>query len=127
MFNNHRWYLRFFRSGTTPEQRNVFNVALSGVVISLLLFGIALTLSATRARAEVMANNMTAAFRDANASLQNEIRDRQRSQRRAVIQHAVTRVLADADALDEAAPVAGAHSDTFNFDDETVTIGVRQV
>ena len=79
-------------------------MAVSGAVISLLLFGIALSLSETRKRAEKMAGDMTAAYRETNATLQKEILDRQRSERRAVIQHAVTRVLADAESLNEATP-----------------------
>ena len=79
-------------------------VAAGGGVISLLLFGIALSLSTTRARARAMANDMTEAFRRANSELQKEIQDRQRSERRMAIQHAVTRVLADAETLAEATP-----------------------
>ena len=79
-------------------------VAGGGSVISLLLFGIALLLSATRARAVAMANDMTRAFREANLQLQKEIQDRQRSERRTAIQHAVTRVLAEAETLAEATP-----------------------
>ena len=90
-------------NAVVPRSSEMF-VAVSGGVISLLLFGIALSLSATRERALAMANEMTQAFRNANIGLQKEILDRQRMERRAAIQHAVTRVLADADTLAEATP-----------------------
>jgi PAS domain S-box-containing protein len=102
-----QWQLQFttkpaFDATVTHGSQTM--MAISGGVISLLLFGIALSLSTTRARAQAMARDMTAAFRKANASLEEEIRVRQRSERRAVIQHAVTRVLAEAETLDAVAP-----------------------
>jgi CHASE1-domain containing sensor protein len=69
-------------------------VAVGGGVICLLLFAIALSLSTTRERAMAMASEMTVAFRNANAGLQKEILDRERSEHRAAIQHAVTRMRA---------------------------------
>ena len=77
---------------------------IGGGVFSVLLFGITLSLTTTRARALAMADDMTAAFREANAKLQKEIQERQRGERRAAMQHAVTRVLADAETLAEATP-----------------------
>jgi PAS domain S-box-containing protein len=103
----HLWLLRYSSkpafNALVPRSPEML-VAAAGGVISLLLFGIALSLSTTRARAVVMANDMTAAFRQANTELQKEIQDRQRSERRTAIQHAVTRVLADAETLAEATP-----------------------
>ena len=54
-------------------------VAVGGGLISLLLFGIALSLSTTRARALNMAKDMTMAFRAANERLEKESAERQRS------------------------------------------------
>ena len=54
-------------------------VAAGGGLISLLLFGIALSLSTTRARALNMAKDMTVAFRAANERLEKESGERQRS------------------------------------------------
>jgi PAS domain S-box-containing protein len=79
-------------------------VAAGGGLISLLLFGIALSLSATRERALSMADRMTQTLRDTNRQLEQEIKDRQRMERRASIQHAVTRVLAEAETLTDATP-----------------------
>jgi PAS domain S-box-containing protein len=73
-----------------------------GAVISLLLFGIAWSLSHTRERALAMARNMTATLKDTNSRLQAEIREHERSQRRIAMQFAVTRVLAEAATLPEA-------------------------
>jgi len=101
------WLLRYTSkpafNATVPRSSEML-VAAGGGVISLLLFGIALSLSTTRARAVAMAGDMTRAFREANVRLQKEITDRQRMERRAAIQHAVTRVLADAETLAEATP-----------------------
>ncbi|HXI70763.1 MAG TPA: CHASE domain-containing protein [Verrucomicrobiae bacterium] len=103
----HLWLLRYSTkpafNAAIPRSSEMF-VAAGGGVISLLLFAIALSMSATRVRAMAMASEMTVAFRNANAGLQKEILDRQRGERRAAIQHAVTRVLADADTLAEATP-----------------------
>ncbi len=103
----HFWWLRYSSKpafiAVVPRSPERF-MAVGGGVISLLLFGIALSLSATRARALTMADKMTVAFRHANDGLQKEIVDRQHLERRAAIQHAVTRVLADAETLAEAAP-----------------------
>ena len=101
------WLLRYSSkpafNSLIPRSPEIL-AATAGGVISLLLFGIALSLSTTRARAVAMANDMTAAFRQANTELQKEIQDRQRSERRTAIQHAVTRVLAEAETLAEATP-----------------------
>ena len=101
------WLLRYSSkpafNAIIPRSPEIL-AATAGGVISLLLFGIALSLSTTRARAVAMANEMTAAFRQANTELQKEIQVRQRSERRTAIQHAVTRVLAEADTLAEATP-----------------------
>ncbi len=76
------WLLRF-------STRPAFDAAISrsaekfvvagGGLISLLLFGIALSLSTTRARAMNMAKDMTMAFRAANERLEKESAERQRS------------------------------------------------
>jgi PAS domain S-box-containing protein len=103
----HIWLLRFSSkpafNAVVPRSSETF-VATGGGLICLLLFGIALSLSTTRERAKAMAEEMTQAFREANERLQKEIEDRQRMERRAAIQHAVTRVLADAETLTEATP-----------------------
>ncbi|HEX9048474.1 MAG TPA: CHASE domain-containing protein, partial [Verrucomicrobiae bacterium] len=77
---------------------------LGGGIFSVLIFGIALSLTTTRARALAMADKMTAAFREANVQLQKEIEERQRGDRRTAMQHAVVRVLAEAETLAEATP-----------------------
>ncbi len=101
------WLLRYTSTpafnAAAPRSSEMF-VAGGGGIITLLLFAIALSLSTTRARAMAMAYDLTVAMRNANAGLQKEIDDRQRGERRAAIQHAVTRVLADADTLTEATP-----------------------
>jgi len=101
------WLLRYSSKPAfdtvVPRSSEMF-MAGSGGVISLLLFGIALSMSTTRARAVAMANDLTRAFREANCQLQKEIQDRQRGERRTAIQHAVTRVLAEAETLAEATP-----------------------
>ena len=79
-------------------------VAAGGGLISLLLFGIALSLTTTRARALAMAKDMTMAFRAANERLQKEIAERQHTQRRIATQYAVARVLAESTTLSEATP-----------------------
>jgi PAS domain S-box-containing protein len=103
----HIWVLRFnSRPGfdaAIPRFTERF-VAVGGGLISLLLFGIALVLSATRARALIMATEMTAAFRDANARLEMEIGEREHAERRIAAQYAVARVLAEAESLPEATP-----------------------
>ncbi len=103
----HLWLLRYTTkpafNAAMPRSSEML-VAAGGGVISLLLFGIALSLSTTRARAVAMADDMTRAFREANVRLQKEFTERQRMERRATIQHAVTRVLADAETLAEATP-----------------------
>ena len=78
--------------------------AIAGGMISLLLFAIALSLSATRDRAQRMATEMTAAFRNANARLETEIAERGHAERRTAAQYAVAKVLAEAGSLTEAAP-----------------------
>lgn len=101
------WQLRFcslpaFEAGISRSPEAL--IAGGGAMISLLLFGIALSLSATRERAVVLAGKMTETLRTTNQQLEQEIKDRQRMERRAGIQHAVTRVLADAETLSEATP-----------------------
>jgi PAS domain S-box-containing protein len=101
------WLLRFT---ATPEFDASIShglellVAAGGGLISLLLFGIALSLSSTRASAVAMANEMTTAFREANTRLQKEIQEREYIEQRTAIQHSVTRWLAEADTLAEATP-----------------------
>ena len=101
------WLLRFTATpafeATISRGLEVL-VAVGGGLISLLLFGIALSLSSTRARAVAMAGEMTAAFREANGRLETEIKDREYTERRTALQHSVTRVLADAETVVEAAP-----------------------
>jgi PAS domain S-box-containing protein len=103
----HLWLLRFSSkpafNSVIPRSSELL-VATGGGVICLLLFGIALSLSTTRERAMAMAAEMTQAFREANDRLQKGIEDRQRMERRAAVQHAVTRVLADSETLAEATP-----------------------
>ena len=116
----HSWLLRYSTkpafNRAVPRGSEIL-VATGGGVISLLLFAIALSLSTTRARALAMANDMTAAYRNANAGLQKEINDRQRMERRAAIQHAVTRVLADAETLAVATPrIVQAICDSLGWD-----------
>ena len=79
-------------------------VAAGGGLISLLLFGIAVSLSTTRARALAMAKEMTIAFRTANERLQREIAERQHTQRRIATQYEVARGLAESTSMAEAAP-----------------------
>ncbi len=55
-------------------------VGVGGAFISLLLFGIAWSLSSTRERAQAMAADMTTAFREANERLQRESGERRRSE-----------------------------------------------
>src|ERR1019366_10187878 len=86
----HLWLLRYSSkpafNALVPRSPEML-VAAAGGVISLLLFGIALSLSTTRARAVAMANDMTAAFRQANAELQKESQEWQPSQHCSAIQH----------------------------------------
>jgi PAS domain S-box-containing protein len=70
-------------------------VAAAGGVISLLLFGITLSLSVTRARVVAMAEDMTVALRDANAGLHKEIRNRQRTQQELEHERFLLRALMD--------------------------------
>ena len=77
-------------------------VGVAGGLISLLLFGIAWSLSYTKDRALALAAGMTGTLRETNARLQSEIREREHSQRRAATQHAVTRALAESSTLAEA-------------------------
>jgi PAS domain S-box-containing protein len=101
------WELQF---SSKPEfeaaiSRNLELLAVAGGgLISVLLFGITLSLNSTRDRAMRMADNMTLAFREANELLQREIQSREANERRTALQHAVTRVLAEAESIAEAAP-----------------------
>ncbi len=79
-------------------------VAVGGGLLSFLLFGIAVSLSTTRARALAMAKDMTIAFRAANERLQKEIAERQHTQRRIATQYAVAHALAESASLPEATP-----------------------
>jgi PAS domain S-box-containing protein len=56
-------------------------VGLAGFLVSLLLFGIAWSLSNTRERAVAMAAGMTSKLRRTNETLQREIVDREKAQR----------------------------------------------
>jgi signal transduction histidine kinase/CHASE1-domain containing sensor protein/ActR/RegA family two-component response regulator len=56
-------------------------VALGGMTISLLIFGIARTLAGTRSRALSIADRMTEALRNANETLEERVRDRTASLR----------------------------------------------
>ncbi len=92
-------------------------VAVGGGLCSFLIFGLALSLSSTRARAVAMAGEMTAAFRAANERLQSEIKERESTARRTNLQHAVTRVLAEAETVAEAAPkIVQAICETLGWD-----------
>ena len=78
------WRLRF---ATTPEfeatlpRGSATMVAVSGGLISLLLFGIALSLSSTGQRATAIAEKMTKALRTTNEQLQQEAAERLRAER----------------------------------------------
>ncbi|MFO1489302.1 MAG: response regulator, partial [Verrucomicrobiota bacterium] len=77
------WMLRF---STKPEFDATIArwpgimVGVGGAFISLLLFGIAWSLSSTRERAVAMATDMTTALRAANEQLQREFNERKRSE-----------------------------------------------
>lgn len=77
------WRLRF---ATTPEfeatlpRGSATMVAVSGGLISLLLFGIVLSLSSTGQRAKAMAEKMTTALRTTNEQLQQEAAERLRAE-----------------------------------------------
>ena len=77
------WTLRFT---TTPAfdatiSRTFSMLALAGGgLVSLLLFGIACSLSSTRDRAVAMASDMTATLRATNQHLQKEMSERQRAE-----------------------------------------------
>ena len=103
----HIWVLRFDSQPGFDAAIPRFaesSMAIAGVLVSLLLSGIVLVLSATRARALIMANEMTGAFRDANIRLQQEIGEREHAERRIAAQYAVARVLAEAQSLSAATP-----------------------
>ena len=53
---------------------------------------------------EAMVRQLTAALREANEQLQRERQERQSMERRAALQHSVTRVLAEAETVAEAGP-----------------------
>ena len=77
------WRLRF---ATTPAfeatlpRGSATVVAVSGALISLLLFGIVLSLSSTRYRAMAMAEKMTTTLRTTNEQLQQEAAERLRAE-----------------------------------------------
>ena len=101
-FGGRSWILNFWTKPSFEAARrhgaSVW-VAGAGILISLLLFGIAWSLSHTRERALAMAADMTQTLRTTNDRLQLEIGERERAQRRTTTQHAVTRVLAEAATL----------------------------
>lgn len=57
-FNGHPWYLRFSRPNLHPEYPRLLSVALSGAVISLLLFGMVSSLLTTRRKAQQLADQL---------------------------------------------------------------------
>jgi PAS domain S-box-containing protein len=78
------WMVRFDSTPTFDAQRSrvmSIGVGCGGVVVSVLLFGIAWSLSHTRERAVLLAEGMTARLRSANEQLQQEIQDREAAQR----------------------------------------------
>jgi two-component system sensor histidine kinase/response regulator len=79
----HSWTLRFTTTpafdATIPRDLSRL-VGASGGLISLLLFGIAWSLSRTRERALAMASDMTASLRETNQKLQQEMNDRRRAE-----------------------------------------------
>ncbi len=82
-FGGRAWDLRFQArpsSHVARQRRSSVWVGATGVLISLLLFGIAWSLSHTRQRALAIAASRTRTLRETNDRLEGEIRERQRSE-----------------------------------------------
>jgi PAS domain S-box-containing protein len=77
------WALQFASTpafdATVPKGQQTL-MGVGGALISLLLFGIACSLSSTRARAVAIASEMTAVLRGTNANLEREITERRHAE-----------------------------------------------
>lgn len=63
-FNDHSWYLRFTDIDNPSGTGRVYEIFIAGSIISLLLFGLALSLVNTRTRAQQLAESLTADLRE---------------------------------------------------------------
>jgi PAS domain S-box-containing protein len=71
-FNSHIWYLRFTRTAGQLEYGRVYGVFSGGTIISLLLFGLLISLLNTRFRARRMADQLTVELRESEQSYRNQ-------------------------------------------------------
>ncbi len=63
-FNNRPWYLRFSQTGEHLTYGRVYGILFGGTVISLLLFGLILSILRTRFKAQQLADHLTADLRN---------------------------------------------------------------
>ncbi|MEI6259111.1 MAG: CHASE domain-containing protein [Deltaproteobacteria bacterium] len=67
-FNDHIWYLRFTQTDGRIEYGRVYGVLSGGFIISLLLFGLIISLLNTRFRAQKLAGQLNADLRESEAN-----------------------------------------------------------
>jgi len=72
VFNDHFWYLHFTRTDGQLGYGRVYGVFLGGSIISLLLFGLLISLLNTRFRARQIAEQLTVDIRESEQSYRNQ-------------------------------------------------------
>jgi PAS domain S-box-containing protein len=71
-FNDHLWYLRFIKTDGQLSYGRAYSVLSGGAVISLLLFGLIISLLNTRFRAQQLAEKLTVDIRENERSYRNQ-------------------------------------------------------
>ena len=71
-FNKHIWYLRFTKTDVPLSYGRAYSVLSGGAVISLLLFGLIISLLNTRFRAQQLAERLTVDIRESEQSYRNQ-------------------------------------------------------
>jgi PAS domain S-box-containing protein len=74
-FNDSTWYMRFIRADGPPSYGRAFSVLSGGAIISLLLFGLFISLLNTRFRAQQLAEKLTVDIRKSEELLR-QVTDR---------------------------------------------------
>ncbi len=71
-FNDHTWYIRFIKADGQLSYDRAYSVLSGGAVISLLLFGLIISLLNTRFRAQQLAERLTVDIRESEQSYRNQ-------------------------------------------------------